>query len=89
MVSQKDTSKVELHELAPVIGSVFQNPRSQFFNVDTTSELAFGCENQGLPKEDVLIEYILHAIARPKDLAGLRIAVTAGPTQEALDRCAT
>ena len=31
------------------------------------------------------IEYILHAIARPKDLAGLRIAVTAGPTQEPLD----
>ena len=24
------------------VGSVFQNPRSQFFNVDTTSELAFG-----------------------------------------------
>ena len=31
------------------------------------------------------MEYILHAIARPKDLAGLRIAVTAGPTQEPLD----
>ena len=46
------------------------------------------CKDVGsgrLPKEDVLIEYILHAIARPKDLAGLRIAVTAGPTQEPLD----
>lgn len=29
------------------VGSVFQNPRSQFFNVDSTSELAFGCENMG------------------------------------------
>ena len=38
-----------------------------------------------LPKEDVLIEYILHTIARPKDLAGVRVTVTAGPTQEALD----
>ena len=38
-----------------------------------------------LPKEDVLIEHILHAIAKPKDLAGLHIAVTAGPTQEPLD----
>ena len=44
-----------------------------------------GCSGR-LPKEDVLIEYILHAIARPKDLAGLRIAVTAGPTQEPLDK---
>ena len=46
------------------------------------------CKDVGsgrLPKEDVLIEHILHAIARPKDLAGLHIAVTAGPTQEALD----
>ena len=27
---------------------MFQNPRSQFFNVDTTSELSFGSENLGL-----------------------------------------
>ena len=32
-----------LYELAPHVSSVFQNPRSQFFTVDTTSELAFGC----------------------------------------------
>ena len=38
-----------------------------------------------LPKEDVLLDYIFRAIAKPKDLAGLRIAVTAGPTQEPLD----
>ena len=46
------------------------------------------CKDVGsgrLPKENVLIEYILHTIARPKDLAGVRIAVTAGPTQEPLD----
>ena len=38
-----------LYETAKMVGSVFQNPRSQFFNVDTTSELAFACENRGLP----------------------------------------
>ena len=32
---------------------IFQNPRSQFFNVDTTGEIAFGCENIGLPKEEI------------------------------------
>ena len=36
------------------VGSVFQNPRSQFFCVDTTSELAFGCENMGMPENEVL-----------------------------------
>jgi len=33
---------------------VFQNPRSQFFCVDTTSELAFGCENMGMPEDEIL-----------------------------------
>lgn len=31
----------------PKVGSVFQNPKTQFFNVDTTAELAFPCENSG------------------------------------------
>lgn len=43
----------ELYDLARVVGTVFQNPKSQFYNVDTTSELAFACENQGLPKSDI------------------------------------
>ncbi len=43
----------ELSETAALVGSVFQNPKSQFFNVDTTGELAFGCENLGLPREEI------------------------------------
>lgn len=43
-----------LHKTAKIVGSVFQNPRTQFFTVDTTSELAFGCENQGLPKNEIV-----------------------------------
>lgn len=42
-----------LYETAKIVGSVFQNPRSQFFNVDTTSELAFGCENRGMPINEI------------------------------------
>ena len=58
------------------------------FTVIPSESGVLACKDVGsgrLPKEDVLLEYILHTIARPKDLAGLRIAVTAGPTQEALD----
>lgn len=40
-----------IYETAKRVGSVFQNPRSQFFNVDTTSELAFAAENQGRDPE--------------------------------------
>lgn len=53
-VNGKEVKEQRLSKMARYVGSVFQNPRSQFFNVDTTGELAFGCENQGLPKEEVL-----------------------------------
>lgn len=46
-------SEGPLHEVSHLVGSVFQNPKSQFFNVDTTGELAFGCENLGLPQQDI------------------------------------
>ena len=58
------------------------------FTVIPSESGLLACNDVGsgrLPKEDVLLEYILHTIARPKDLAGLKIAVTAGPTQEPLD----
>lgn len=58
------------------------------FTVIPSESGVLACKDVGsgrLPKEEVLIEHILHTIARPKDLAGVRIAVTAGPTQEALD----
>ena len=45
--------KAELYETARIVGSVFQNPRSQFFCVDTTSEIAFACENMGLPEDTI------------------------------------
>ena len=53
------------------------------FTVIPSESGVLACKDVGsgrLPREDVLIEYILHTIARPKDLAGVRIAVTAGPT---------
>lgn len=53
-VGAKDVAKSELYDLARTVGSVFQNPRSQFFNVDTTSELAFGCENLGIAEDEIL-----------------------------------
>lgn len=42
-----------IEDLAGTVGSVFQNPRSQFFCVDTTAEIAFGCENMGLPEAEI------------------------------------
>ena len=41
-------------ELSACVGSVFQNPRSQFVNLDVTSEVAFGCESHGIKREEMV-----------------------------------
>lgn len=56
-------------ETAAEVGSVFQNPRSQFFTTDPVSEIAFGCENLGMPAE-VTHERVARAV-RDFGLAGL------------------
>ena len=38
LLDGKSVSDTPLYDLAAMVGSVFQNPKSQFFNVDTDSE---------------------------------------------------
>lgn len=48
--------------------------------------LACGDTGQGkMPEPEMLLEYILKEIQYEKDLAGKKVLVTAGPTQEAID----
>ncbi len=61
----KDTRDLSLFDISLKVGSVFQNPRSQFFNVDTTSELAFGPENHGMP-EDIVRDRVKRVAAQLK-----------------------
>lgn len=52
----------------------------------TVGHLACGDTGAGkLPPESLLLECILDEIALEKDMAGLRVLVTAGPTMEAID----
>ncbi len=53
-IDGKSIRDMKLHQLARLVGSVFQDPRSQFFTVDTTSEIAFSCENMGVPRAEML-----------------------------------
>ena len=50
-IENQDVAELPLYKIAQRVGSVFQNPRTQFFNVDTDSEIAFGIENEGCPQE--------------------------------------
>lgn len=43
----------QIEAYVPFVGSVFQNPKTQYFNVDTTAELAFPCENSGYAPEEI------------------------------------
>ena len=52
-VNNKDLKGMELYEISLMISSVFQNPKTHFFNVDTTLELLFYLENIGLDRKEM------------------------------------
>ena len=48
-----DISGLGIGETGRLAASVFQDPRSQFFTVNSSNEVAFGLENHGLPQEKI------------------------------------
>lgn len=52
-VDNRELKGMELYEISLLISSVFQNPKTHFFNVDTTLELLFYLENIGLSKQEM------------------------------------
>lgn len=77
--------------------AMFENPATQA-NLEILRErgytiiepaegmLACGVEGKGkMPEPDVLIGYVEQWISKEKDMAGLKVLVTAGPTVEAID----
>ncbi|MFD3156846.1 ABC transporter ATP-binding protein [Haloimpatiens sp. FM7330] len=52
-INDANLKKMAMYEIAEQVGSVFQNPKTQFFNLDSDSELAFGLENMGLDPNDI------------------------------------
>ena len=49
-----ETTELSFEGIGEKVGSVFQDPRSQFFTTNTTDEIAFGCQNMSLPREEIL-----------------------------------
>lgn len=52
-IEGENYSELKMYRLNQMIGSVFQNPRSQFFTDNTTAELVFPMENYGFSKEEM------------------------------------
>ncbi|SFE20907.1 energy-coupling factor transport system ATP-binding protein [Peptostreptococcaceae bacterium pGA-8] len=52
-INNRDMTDLPIYEKSREIGSVFQNPRSQFFTLNSTSEMVFAMENYGFSKGDM------------------------------------
>lgn len=45
---------LELSQIGSKVGTVFQDPRSQFFMLDSFNEVAFGCSNMHLDRDEII-----------------------------------
>ena len=53
-INGNDTKNMTLCERGRIAGTVFQDPRSQFFMTDTFNEVAFGCTAMQLTREEII-----------------------------------
>ncbi|ADI67598.1 ABC transporter ATP-binding protein [Mobiluncus curtisii] len=49
-----EIASLDIGTIGARLATVFQDPRSQFFMTNTDSEIAFGCANQGMSREQTL-----------------------------------
>ena len=54
-INGKDRSDEPLWKRGKTVGSVFQDPGSQFFSSEMPGEVAFSCENYGFPHEKIVL----------------------------------
>ena len=78
----------------PVVQDNIRKLKNYGYEVITPANGYLACGDTGagkMPEPETLLEYILKEAAFQKDLAGKKLLVTAGPTQEAIDpvRCLT
>ena len=78
----------------PVVQDNIRKLQTYGYEVITPASGHLACGDTGagkMPEPETLLEYILKEAAFQKDLAGKKLLVTAGPTQEAIDpvRCLT
>ena len=58
LVKGEKVSEDNLWDVRRMIGMVFQNPDNQFVGSTVEDDVAFGLENQGVPREDMLTRVI-------------------------------
>lgn len=66
----RDRREEPLWQRGRLVGSVFQDPKSQFFSSQLAGEVAFACENYGIPHDEIVSR--TDAAIRAFRLEGLR-----------------
>lgn len=72
----------------PIVQNNIEKLRRNDFEVISPETGILACKDVGegkMPSEQVLLDYILREIACKKDMTGMKVLVTAGPTMEAVD----
>lgn len=85
LINGDEVADKKIWQLTKYVGSVFQNPKSQFFYLDSDSEVAFVLENEGMPGEKIKerVEAVVSKL-RIEDLMGRSLFAMSGGEKQLL-----
>lgn len=72
----------------PILQDNLQKLRKFGYEVISPASGRLACGDTGegkMPDESVLVDYVLKELSHEKDMAGIKVIISAGPTQEAID----
>lgn len=83
-VQNKNLEQIPLWEIGRTVGSIFQDPRSQFFASLTEDEVAFGCENYGFDRKLIQkrIDHAIHKVGGESLLGKEIYSMSSGEKQK-------
>ena len=53
-IDKKNINELPLYEIGKIVGSIFQDPRRQFFSSELVGEVAFASENYGFSHKEIV-----------------------------------
>lgn len=85
LINGEEVADKKIWQLTKYVGSVFQNPKSQFFYLDSDSEVAFVLENEGMPGEKIKerVEAVVSKL-RIEELMGRSLLAMSGGEKQLL-----
>ncbi|MDY2987941.1 MAG: ABC transporter ATP-binding protein [Peptoniphilus sp.] len=54
LLNKKNIYELDIAKRSESISTVFQNPKSQFFSIDSFDEIAFALENRNIPRDKII-----------------------------------